>query len=551
MRYALVVVLLLGLHAALALHTALNQSPGWDEVVYPAAGFDLWRSGRVRTSLDHPPLGKVLLALPLLGFGSKIQLPARTTPPFESFRYGFEFVHQNGISAKEMILLPRLVSLLFSCGLAFWVFWLAKNRWGNLGGCLALSLYAVSPPVLARASLAVLEMPLAFFMMGSFACYAAWQDTDRPGWAWGWVLCWWAAAMTKATAWILLPAFFLADQVGETSAPPPHRWRRWQTLLAAGTVLALCEVSARVVGSSYLGPQVIARKALLGSVSMPIYFHGRLWERPSPLVALAEWVIKTPVSILFLGTAGLIAWLRKTPQDPLLKAGVLAFLVFLGQAAILRTPCVATAHIFWFYPWICLAASGVVLLGQSRAWKTITLMLVLTLAAESAIAHPHHGAYCNFLIGGSSQGYQWVADSDQDWGQELPSLAAWMRRQKKTQVLLAYSGAGDPRVYGIHYQDVISPALVTGVYRGEVFPAWLDGIWLAVGTKVAQSEPDLFGWLLKNRRPAKVAGYTFLLYDLTNDSDALGWLKAIYRVTRRPALAAAIPLPGQPRGSSP
>ena len=55
--------LLLAVHAALVWGAIRRQSPVWDEIVYPAAGYDLSTTGHIRTSFDHPPLGKILFSV--------------------------------------------------------------------------------------------------------------------------------------------------------------------------------------------------------------------------------------------------------------------------------------------------------------------------------------------------------------------------------------------------------------------------------------------------------------------------------------------------------
>ena len=72
-------LVVLVVHAALALYAAWNLSPVWDEIVYPAAGYDFLATGALRDNLDHPPLGKALLALPLFLQGTRLQI----APPGE------------------------------------------------------------------------------------------------------------------------------------------------------------------------------------------------------------------------------------------------------------------------------------------------------------------------------------------------------------------------------------------------------------------------------------------------------------------------------------
>jgi len=106
-------------------------------------------------------------------------------------------------------------------------------------------------------------------------------------------------------------------------------------------------------------------------------------------------------------------------------------------------------------------------------------------------------------------------------------------------LVLAYSGSADPEAYGMPYQDLFSPALVSREHVDDPVPPRAPQVLLAVGTKVLQSEPRFFGWLAKNRRPAAVIGGCFFIYDISNDPEAFRWMAAVYLGTRRPGKARA------------
>ena len=71
-------------------------------------------------------------------------------------------------------------------------------------------------------------------------------------------------------------------------------------------------------------------------------------------------------------------------------------------------------------------------------------------AAASAVTL----AYFNALAGGHDGGDRVLLDSNLDWGQDLPRLAAWMRRERVASVQLAYQGADDPGRFGIAHEDL-------------------------------------------------------------------------------------------------
>lgn len=526
--------ILFATHAALAIHTACVKSPVWDEIVYPAAGYDLLMTGKQRTNFDHPPLGKILYALPLLALHRRIAYDPTTARELDPFRLGFHFIYQNTISPRLLTLLPRLVAAGFSLALAWLIFWVSRNRWGGSGATLALFLFVLTPPILARASLALLEMPLAFFMMTAMACHLRWRENRRGLWLLGWGALWFCALWTKVSAIALLPVWLLSGIAESRSRAARKRRELTEVLLVALAVVLLCEAASRAVGFSYIGAQFLPRDSHFFLSRLPVYFHGRVWDHAKWYFSPAAWWMKTPISFMLLASAGAVHWYRRDSQDPLLADCIAVFLV-LGLLMIGVRSIIATTHYFLLYPVGCLLAAGLgSRLRDSRRVRWMVYSLCACLVIGTVKVHPNHLAYFNASVGGSAQGYRWLGDSDQDWGQDLPTLAHWADENKISQLLLGYSGSGDPRAYGIPYQDFLSPALVSRIYRGEVFPNWPDKLLLVLSAKVWQSEPDALSWLRQHRAPVRVLGDTLLVYDFTHDPEAIRWLEWFYDRTDRP-----------------
>jgi hypothetical protein len=73
-------------------------------------------------------------------------------------------------------------------------------------------------------------------------------------------------------------------------------------------------------------------------------------------------------------------------------------------------------------------------------------------AAESLRIRPDYLAYFNQLAGGPAAGYQHLADSSLDWGQDLPALKDWLDAQglnRPEGVYLSYFGTARPEYYGV------------------------------------------------------------------------------------------------------
>jgi hypothetical protein len=252
------------------------------------------------------------------------------------------------------------------------------------------------------------------------------------------------------------------------------------------------------------------------------------WWYYFPLV----FVLKTPLPLLIL--LGLAVWLHITrrkeqrpPADyvlwifPPLYFGLSAFSTLnLGYRHILPTLPLLTIYTARVVAWPGLKSrwgrwGSCVLLG----WLMITSLLIF----------PHHLSYFNELVGGPSNGYRYLVDSNLDWGQGLKQLEHYLDAQGIDEVWLGYFGTSDPAYYGIHYCSLFA--------SGSSRPA--DGFspinpapgWYAISATVLQGafapEPDLFDWFRRHEPAAKV-DYSIFVYHVEPDRDPPAWLGFCY-----------------------
>ncbi len=132
---------------------------------------------------------------------------------------------------------------------------------------------------------------------------------------------------------------------------------------------------------------------------------------------------------------------------------VLAYLA----AAMIQNLHLGVRHVLPLYPPLFVAAG----LSLARLWgsrKKLAILcglpIILLLATESCWSYPDYLPFFNLAVGGSRGGLQWLSDSNLDWGQDLPLLAAWQRAHPAEKLYLAYFGVADPAFYGIHYTNV-------------------------------------------------------------------------------------------------
>ena len=111
-------------------------------------------------------------------------------------------------------------------------------------------------------------------------------------------------------------------------------------------------------------------------------------------------------------------------------------------------------HILPLYPIIFLAV------GCAAAWlwrrhgtsanvRTVLYGLAAALVIETGAAYPDYLAFFNRASGGERGGIRLLGDSNLDWGQDLPALAAWQKNHPDRKLYLLYFGVANPEHYGI------------------------------------------------------------------------------------------------------
>jgi hypothetical protein len=148
--------------------------------------------------------------------------------------------------------------------------------------------------------------------------------------------------------------------------------------------------------------------------------------------------------------------------------------------------------------------------GEHRRGQLLVPGALVALQLFSAVSiAPHYLSYFNWFAGGPEKGYSRLADSNVDWGQDLPALEAELTRLGAKHPLLSYFGTAPPEAYGIR-----ADRWDAGVR--EKFDRWdwvaisatnLDGVFLST---------DPFEGF-RTLTPGARAGYSILLYPTTRE----------------------------------
>lgn len=144
-----------------------------------------------------------------------------------------------------------------------------------------------------------------------------------------------------------------------------------------------------------------------------------------------------------------------------------------------------------------------------RSFHQIFLLILIWIFSIPIFNYPNYTSYFNESIGGSKNGYNYVTDSNTDWGQDLKRLRTYVNQHPEIEKLrVDYFGGGD-----IKY------------YIGDKYAMWWDSKrpvetgWYAISTNFLQGSiydtkktvGDSYRWTL-GYKPVTMIGKSILIY---------------------------------------
>jgi 4-amino-4-deoxy-L-arabinose transferase-like glycosyltransferase len=147
----------------------------WDEPEHLAAGIELLDRGKYEYDTEHPPLGRVFLAIGPYLAGAH----SYGTPPPEGTPEGLHILYAKGAYWRDLTLarlgmLPFLALLLF----ATWL-WARRLLPSEAAALLAVLLLVSVPPVLGHAALASLDVAAAATILLALYALQCWITSAR------------------------------------------------------------------------------------------------------------------------------------------------------------------------------------------------------------------------------------------------------------------------------------------------------------------------------------------------------------------------------------
>jgi hypothetical protein len=525
-----------------------KETQTWDEGIHLSAGYSYLKTGDYRLNREHPPLFKILAALPLLPFDPILPVGDPAWATSDQVGFGDKFLYRNRVPADVLLYRGRLVTIgyTFALGLAL-ALWM-RRRFGPGAALFALLLYCFDPNIIAHGRYITNDLLVTLTLFLSVITWVRYLETQRLRDLLLAGVCLALALLSKFSAVFIVGVLFALWLL-----------RRWQTpaltgkRLAAATVVMVL-ISAVLIGAAY-GPRYLTGQPLLNRsigratiTSKVLRIFGKVLHLPAHpyllgLNDLAEhnkdghpayllgmhsdqgwwyyfpvvFAIKSPTAVVLLSLVCLPAgawWAFRRRRR--LRELPLAWAALIFPAAAYFALCLSSRidlgirHLLPLYPFLYgLLGAAIFHEGLRRARIALVATAAALLVFESVRIYPDYLAFFNSLAGGPGNGPRYLVDSNLDWGQDLKKLRRYLDTiaPRKEPICVCYFGRADMLYYGIEYRDLPN----TDQVAHEGRPDCIIGI-SATALAGVYVNNDEFRWL-RAIEPTRKVGYSIYVYD--------------------------------------
>ena len=557
--------------AILSITSTAQKSPTYDEAVHLFAGYSYLKWGDFRVNPEHPPLSKMLAAVPLL----VLEPDTSGITPLERYKvqqdknYGWVLAHRLVFAnndADTLFLYARLVMVTMAMGLALWVALWTWELYGAFAASVALILFCADPNLIAHSAIVQTDFPFALFFFGSMYFFGrtlsnlAWSNLLMTAALFS------AAVVTKFSAFIILPIWLALglirivqlEPIHSSILDPPKITGRWAKTASIAAIVMLgvtfAYLSTWLIYQLRFDAIVLQRGELpTGNLSLDslsnfilsvareymllpealLFGLGDAYQRMGRTAYLlgeispngfwlyfpVAFLVKTPVPTLLIIILAIVYQL--TSRRPKVSGThfLLVPVVTLFCFAIWSRLNVGWRHILPMYPLLFVWLGGMVSVmwrSERRSTRLVLFCLGVWLVASTLLAYPNYLAYFNEAAGGSKNGRSILVDSNLDWGQDLKALKNWMTHNQIGKIQFAYFGTADPAYYKIDSVYLPGSVFVTdeGIHGHErpryvaMSETLLAGLYL--------DKPDRYSQF-RQREPVAIIGHSIRVFKLADE----------------------------------
>jgi hypothetical protein len=214
----------------------------------------------------------------------------------------------------------------------------------------------------------------------------------------------------------------------------------------------------------------------------------------------ATFVLKSSVAFVILTAAGLWLFMQKARKtQPLEYVTWLAAGIYLASAMTSHVN-LGVRHLLPMLALLCIGIGCAVNRLADRRLKIAAYILAGWQAVAALFAYPLYIQFFSEAVGGASNGYKYLVDSNYDWGQDAHRLKAYLDAHGIRQIYLSYFGTQ----FSISYLGIPNTRV-----DAESAKQIRDGYLVVSVSELMRPEWD---WLRKSRAPIDRVAHTLFVY---------------------------------------
>jgi 4-amino-4-deoxy-L-arabinose transferase-like glycosyltransferase len=491
------VLLLLGISLFVAIS---RKSITNDEAVHIPAGYYHLVAGNYQLNPEHPPLVKMWAAIPLLFIQpDEPQVTVRESQDFSQRSADAEqqFWYTNQKQFHSIAFWPRIMMIPVTIALGIVIFLFTRTMSNSIAALLAVLLYSIEPTVLAHGRVVHTDIPAALgyalFVFALFRYHGL--PSRRNTIVLGVVTA--VALLTKYSLIILVPllvlyacaqAWTFRRNSGQLKTLLVHAalviiivvfiinsvyffhheqlnsadldWLTSTSGTYSGVVMSAINALSYVIPEQYLFG--VAKVALHNHYGHPAYLLGQYsnagWRYYFPVAFALKTTL--PFLIVSLLTMAWTTFQIITRRKIKLLWLFVPFLIYLA-VSVSSSINIGIRHFLPAFPFLFMLVgiwlSEIMQSSRRNLGVALAVVIIGWMCVEAIRVFPNYTPYMNQLAVGPH--WKYLSDSNIEWGDDVNSLAAYLRNRGETRVRAALSGGWFTLpLYGVDYVSLAPPA---------------------------------------------------------------------------------------------
>lgn len=563
----LVLMFFLAVFSSKGIFSDPGDSATMDELAHIPAGYTYIKSFDYRLNPEHPPLAKILAAIPLLLDKSVIgpENDLSFTEDIDQWSAGRYMLYGAGNNPEKVLFLSRLPMIFLMLLLGLFLFKWSKELFGAKVGLVVLSLYVFYPDIIAHGRLVTTDIAAAFGYVS--ATYFFDKALKRPNIKSLLIAAIFLAVaqLLKFSAILLFVIFiiyiilkFLLD-LNEIDA----KQKLVQNLKSYFVISLLsilfvwifyipfvsntpAKVEHQVIENNLKGSDnrlIILKKSLHHLEDSPIlrglshyalgvsqvigrveggsntYILNRSFDKGIWWYFLVAWLLKTPLSIIILFLTSIIFVVVGLMKKRFSRDNVWLLILLIVPIAVYwaftikGSLNIGIRHLIPTIPFVLLLIGFFVKEIFKRGvfyHKALIIILVAFLGFSILSSFPHFLAYFNELVPENKK-HHYLTDSSLDWGQDLLRLKKYIEDNNINEIKIDYFGGSSVEYYLSNYQTWSAKngpttgllAISATDYQASKITGLKNGQWS-------------YDWL-DGYQPIEIIGDSILIFDIKDN----------------------------------